>query len=156
MSGASFVTRSFASPAAFLRTRGRHEGPPPPMVREPDEGPIFHLLPGPRTDWLSNPEAVAVTWTVSPDSNRAGVRLIGPILARTASRVGAELPSEPLVRGSVQLPPSGQPVIFGPDHPTIGGYPVVAVLTGASSDRLARCRPGDHVLLARAHAETAG
>jgi allophanate hydrolase subunit 2 len=62
--------------------------------------------------------------------------------------VGDELPSEPLVRGSVQLPPSGRPVIFGPDHPTTGGYPVVAVLNEDSSDRLAQCRPGDLVILA--------
>jgi biotin-dependent carboxylase-like uncharacterized protein len=100
------------------------------------------LRPGPRTDWLADPSALALVWTVSPDSNRVGVRLNGPPLARTPSREGDELPSEPLVRGAVQLPPSGQPVIFGPDHPTTGGYPVVAVLTEESSDRLAQCRPG--------------
>ena len=51
------------------------------------------------------------------------------------------------VRGAMQLPPSGQPVIFGPDHPTTGGYPVIAVLTEAASDRLVQCRPGDLVTL---------
>jgi allophanate hydrolase subunit 2 len=108
---------------------------------------VLLLLPGPRTDWLADPDTLATTWTVSPDSNRVGVRLIGPVLARTGSRVAEELPSEPLVRGAVQLPPSGQPVVFGPDHPTTGGYPVVAVLTGAASDQLSQCRPGDQVLL---------
>ncbi len=117
----------------------RYEGPPP---RE------LELLPGPRTDWLADPDSLATTWTVSPDSNRVGIRLKGTVLERSPSRVGAELPSEPLVRGAVQLPPSGQPVIFGPDHPTTGGYPVVAVLTEQSSDRLAQCRPGDIVRLA--------
>ena len=126
-------------------------------VPEPDEGgalslskgpPTLELLPGPRTDWLADPDALATTWTVSPDSNRVGIRLTGTVLERSPSRVGAELPSEPLVRGAVQLPPSGQPVIFGPDHPTTGGYPVVAVLTEESSDRLAQCRPGDLVTMA--------
>ena len=117
----------------------RHEGPPPP--------PTLELLPGPRTDWLADAEALATSWTVSPDSNRVGIRLTGTVLERSPSRVGAELPSEPLVRGAVQLPPSGQPVIFGPDHPTTGGYPVVAVLTEESSDQLAQCRPGDLVTL---------
>ncbi|MGC3995720.1 MAG: biotin-dependent carboxyltransferase family protein [Propionicimonas sp.] len=105
------------------------------------------LLPGPRTDWLFDPRLVAGEWTVSPDSNRIGVRLIGPALLRVPQREGSELPSEPLVRGAVQLPPSGQPVLFGPDHPTTGGYPVVAVLTEESSDRLAQCRPGAAVTL---------
>jgi len=117
----------------------RHEGPPPPRTLE--------LLHGPRTDWLADADAIATTWTVSPDSNRVGIRLTGTVLERSPSRVGAELPSEPLVRGAVQLPPSGQPVIFGPDHPTTGGYPVVAVLTEESSDQLAQCRPGDLVTL---------
>jgi len=115
---------------------------------EGHEGPrILELLPGPRTDWLADADALATTWTVSPDSNRVGIRLTGAVLERPPSRVRAELPSEPLVRGAVQLPPSGQPVIFGPDHPTTGGYPVVAVLTEECSDRLAQCRPGDLVTL---------
>jgi biotin-dependent carboxylase-like uncharacterized protein len=120
----------------------------PPTLPEPDEGRhTLGLLPGPRTDWLADADALATTWTVSPDSNRVGIRLTGTVLERSPSRVGAELPSEPLVRGAVQLPPSGQPVIFGPDHPTTGGYPVVAVLTEESSDRLAQCRPGGLVTL---------
>jgi biotin-dependent carboxylase-like uncharacterized protein len=128
----------------------------PPTLPEPHEGgvlspskgpPTLELLPGPRTDWLADAEALATSWTVSPDSNRVGIRLTGTVLERSPSRVGAELPSEPLVRGAVQLPPSGQPVIFGPDHPTTGGYPVVAVLTEGSSDQLAQCRPGDLVTL---------
>jgi allophanate hydrolase subunit 2 len=139
VSAAPFETRGFASSAAFLRTRERHEGPAGLTLLE--------LLPGPRTDWLSDPATLATSWTVSPDSNRVGVRLNGPVLARAASHVGEELPSESLVRGAVQLPPSGQPVIFGPDHPTTGGYPVVAVLTEDASDRLAQCRPGDLVTL---------
>lgn len=108
---------------------------------------VLELLPGPRTDWLADPASLAADWLVSADSNRIGVRLAGTAPRRAAGQVGAELDSEPLVRGAVQLPPSGQPVIFGPDHPTTGGYPVVAVLTDASSDRLAQCRPGQPVRL---------
>ena len=108
---------------------------------------ILRILPGPRTDWLDDLEPLTSTWQVSPDSNRIGIRLIGSTLVRKLSRSG-ELPSEPLVRGAMQLTPSGQPVIFGPDHPTTGGYPVIAVLTEAASDLLAQCRPGDLVTLA--------
>jgi biotin-dependent carboxylase-like uncharacterized protein len=123
-----------------------HEAPATPHER-PSDRTLLELLPGPRTDWLADPGAMAGSWMVSPDSNRIGVRLSGPPILRADAVIGVELPSEPLVRGAVQLPPSGQPVLFGPDHPTTGGYPVVAVLTGASSDRLAQCRPGDRVQL---------
>ena len=99
---------------------------------------VLELLPGPQVDWLTHPGVLETTWTVSPNSNRVGVRLDGPSVPR---REG-EIPSQPLVRGAVQIPPSGLPVLFGPDHPTTGGYPVVAVLTDGSCDRLAQLRPG--------------
>jgi allophanate hydrolase subunit 2 len=136
------------------RARQRHDDPIPGVL--PDEArarhrregpPTLFLLPGPRRDWLADPAALAGAWVVSPDSNRVGVRLSGRSLGRAREHAGAELPAEPLVRGAVQLPPSGLPVLFGPDHPTTGGYPVVAVLTEESCDRLAQCRPGDPVVL---------
>ncbi|MCB1254404.1 MAG: biotin-dependent carboxyltransferase family protein [Austwickia sp.] len=100
---------------------------------------------GPRADWFA-PEArallTATAWDVGPDSDRVGVRCQGPRLDRP---VEGELASEATVRGSVQVPPSGQPVIFLADHPTTGGYPVIAVLDGSAVDRVAQVRPGDVV-----------
>ena len=151
--GPSRLTPGMVLPIGSPTVAGERSGAERPNTSrrrrpEPVEGAAeLELLPGPRTDWLVDPAALAGTWTVSPDSNRVGVRLTGGVLARASSQVGVELPSEPLVRGAVQLPPSGQPVIFGADHPTTGGYPVVAVLTEAASDRLAQCRPGEEVLL---------
>ena len=58
---------------------------------------------------------------------------------------GRELPSEGLVLGAVQVPPDGQPVVFGVDHPVTGGYPVVAVVRRYAHGRLAQVRPGDRV-----------
>jgi biotin-dependent carboxylase-like uncharacterized protein len=108
--------------------------------RQPGDGQddVLDLLPGPQTGWLLDAEALATAWTVSPNSNRVGVRLDGPELIRR----DGEIATQPLVRGAVQVPPSGRPVVFGPDHPTTGGYPVVAVLTDGSCDRLAQLRPG--------------
>ena len=54
------------------------------------------------------------------------------------------------MRGSVQLPPGGEPVVFLADHPVTGGYPVVAVLTASAADRAAQLRPGDPVRLVAA------
>lgn len=100
---------------------------------------------GPRDDWLTAEahRLLAETrWLVGTASDRVGVRLEGPQLAR-ANR--SELPSEGVFRGGIQVPPSGQPLVFGPDHPTTGGYPVTAVVLDDDVDLLAQVRPGDGV-----------
>ncbi|MER5771436.1 5-oxoprolinase subunit C family protein [Streptomyces sp. NPDC001985] len=85
---------------------------------------------GPRADWFT-PGALRMFTTagyrVSAASNRIGLRTAGPVLERSR---GAELPSEGMVLGAVQVPPDGCPVIFLADHPTTGGYPVIAVVDG--------------------------
>ena len=108
------------------------------------------LLPGPRSDWLADDAALTgTTWRVSSRSDRVGVRLEGDPLTRSDAHAGDELDSEPMVRGSVQVPPDGRPVIFCADHPVTGGYPVVGVLTGKANDRVAQARPGDAVVFRR-------
>ncbi|NHC45284.1 5-oxoprolinase subunit C family protein [Motilibacter aurantiacus] len=115
------------------------------LAVQPHLGPAgaLALTPGPRADWFE-PDALRVLTTaeyeVSPDSNRVGARLRGPVLAR---RVLDELPPEGLVRGAVQVPASGEPLVFLADHPVTGGYPVIGVLAPPDVDRLAQCRPGD-------------
>jgi allophanate hydrolase subunit 2 len=103
------------------------------------------LLPGPRLD-LFAAEAfarlLAAPYVVTPDSNRVALRLDGEPLHRTS---GGELASEGLVRGALQVPPSGQPVLFLADHPVTGGYPVVAVVPDAATDRAAQARPGSRI-----------
>jgi allophanate hydrolase subunit 2 len=79
---------------------------------------------------------------VASDSNRVGVRLDGPALERS---VTGELPSEGIMRGAVQVPSSGQPLVFLADHPTTGGYPVLAYVVDTDADLVAQLRPGDAV-----------
>lgn len=104
---------------------------------------VLDVVLGPRDNWFM-PQAVRHlledAWRVSPSSDRIGVRLTGPVLER---RIERELPSEPCVRGSIQIAADGQPIVFGPDHPVTGGYPVIAVVIDAHTDRLAQARPGD-------------
>jgi len=106
-------------------------------------------VPGPRDDWFTG-DAVrtffSAEWTVSGRSDRIGVRLEGPTLER---EVKDELPSEPCVRGSVQVVSAGAPVVLGPDHPVTGGYPVIAVVLDDHVDRLAQVRPGEIVRFTR-------
>lgn len=106
------------------------------------ETPVLRILPGPRDDWFTHdalPTLTSTPYEVSPDSNRVGVRLNGPPLVRARD---GELGSEGMVLGSLQVPPSGLPIIFLADHPTTGGYPVVAVLASASVAEAAQLRPG--------------
>ena len=104
-----------------------------------------NVVVGPRDGWFTDAAVarlLASAWTVSPTSNRIGIRLDGPALER--SRDG-ELPSEPCVFGSIQVTSAGLPVVLGPDHPVTGGYPVVAVVLDADMDRAAQVRPGQQV-----------
>lgn len=105
------------------------------------------FIPGPRAEWF-DPQTIRALgqhiFTVTDRSNRIGVRVDGDPIARART---AELPSEGMVRGSIQVPPDGLPVIFGPDHPVTGGYPVIGVLDSRSNDRCGQLRPGDRVRL---------
>lgn len=113
-----------------------------PHARRP--GPL-RLLAGPRLDWFSA-DALEVLcgapYVVEADSNRIGLRLDGSAPGRVRD---AELPSEGMVLGAVQVPPSGRPVVFLADHPPTGGYPVIAVVHPDDVWRCAQLRPGDQV-----------
>ena len=138
-----------APPASFPTV---DHAPHPPPAPHGSRGPaLLHLLPGPRSRWIGGVEVLArATWGVGADSDRVGLRLTGSRVDRAERHRGAELASEGMVRGSVQLPPGGEPVVFLADHPVTGGYPVVAVLTEESADRAAQLRPGEPVRLAPA------
>ncbi|MEU6217926.1 biotin-dependent carboxyltransferase family protein [Streptomyces sp. NPDC047022] len=91
---------------------------------------VLRVTLGPRDDWFTADAVrtfVTRAYRVSSASNRVGLRTEGPALERARARVG-ELPSEGMVLGAVQVPPDGRPVVFLADHPTTGGYPVVAVV----------------------------
>jgi biotin-dependent carboxylase-like uncharacterized protein len=131
-----------------------YAGPPPaidvaPVPAPTTEDVVVHVLPGPRDDWFTE-EAVATflcgCYEVTAESNRIGVRLSGPVLTR--AREG-ELPTEGMVAGSVQIPPSGQPIVFLADHPVTGGYPVIGVVRSADLPLVAQARPGQVVRFRR-------
>lgn len=130
---------------------GGHTADYPPVDQAPVQAIDEHLVevnvvPGPREDWLVDPDAVVHTiWMASDRSDRVGMRLEGrPLRHRQPDR---QLPSEGTVRGAIQLPPNGLPVILGPDHPVTGGYPVVGVVTDDDIDKVAQIRPGQYVRL---------
>jgi biotin-dependent carboxylase-like uncharacterized protein len=127
-------------------------GPEPSALPLVDVAPVacppgglvtLRAIAGPRADFVADPAALArTTWTASSRSDRVGMRLEGGRLERADS---GELPSEGMVRGAIQVPPGGEPVLFLADHPVTGGYPVAAVVLDADVDRAAQVRPGQSV-----------
>lgn len=134
-------------PDDVLPTGDMHSTPPVvdhAAVRERPPRPL-RLVLGPRHDWFDSESVRRLLdreFTVQPASNRVGIRLAGPALRR--SRKG-EVAPEAMVRGAVQVPPDGNPVILGPDHPSTGGYPVIACIIDSDTDRCAQLLPGDSV-----------
>ncbi len=114
-----------------------------PVADPPGDTVVLRAVLGPRADWVRDPRGLdGSTWTVTDRSDRVGMRLTGGDLTRSRDD---ELPSEGMVRGAIQVPPGGEPVLFLADHPVTGGYPVVAVVVDADVDRAAQVRPGQQV-----------
>lgn len=120
---------------------------------------VLRTVVGPHVERLADPQALhRTTWTVATDSDRVGVRLtprqhggVGAPHEPMRHREGVgDLPSEGVTRGTVQVPPSGLPVVLGADHPVTGGYPVAGVVLDADTDALAQARPGTAVRFVRA------
>ncbi|MGW1750846.1 5-oxoprolinase subunit C family protein [Streptomyces sp. NPDC002092] len=103
---------------------------------------VLRVTLGPRDDWFT-PEALRTftsrPYRVSAASNRIGLRTEGPALQRA---LPGELPSEGMVLGAIQVPPDGRPVVFLADHPTTGGYPVIAVVDPQDLPAAAQSAPG--------------
>lgn len=117
------------------------EGPVPLLRADP----VLRVIAGPRDDRFAAGAfelLCGAAWEVSSASNRVGVRLRGATLAPTDD---TELESEGLVTGALQVPPSGQPILMLTDHPTTGGYPVLAVVISADLPLVGQLRPGNRV-----------
>lgn len=108
-------------------------------------GSPITLLPGPHAD-----EIDAHAWStllggeyaVSSISDRLGYRLEGPRIATTRA---ADRLSEPACPGVVQVTPRGDLIVLMVDGPTVGGYPMIAVVASREISRLAQCSPGENI-----------
>jgi allophanate hydrolase subunit 2 len=121
--------------------------PPPPGAAAAPDAPI-RLVAGP--DFASFlPTALDLLlssgYGILPSSDRVGTRLDGPALPRT----DAPEVSRPMVLGAIEVPRDGKPIVLGPEHPTTGGYPVIAVVARADLGRLFSIRLGGTVRFTR-------
>ena len=103
------------------------------------QGPHFDSLPAASRELLFGAE-----FAVGHASDRMGYRLTGPHL----DSAGDEVLSFGLVAGAMQLPRGGAPILLMADHQTVGGYPVIATVVGASLPVAAQLAPGDQLTFA--------
>ena len=114
------------------------------------EGPIRVLL-GPQDDRFSDEgigRLFSETFRISPQSDRMGKRLLGTPLTFAPGK-GADITSDAMVHGAIQVPGSGEPIIMMPDRATVGGYAKIGAVISADFPRFARLKPGAEIRFAR-------
>jgi biotin-dependent carboxylase-like uncharacterized protein len=133
--GAELPCRPGAIPGRFVR----------PACVWNQEPRTLRIVDGPQADWFPLEAFDLAEFTVTPESNRMGLRLQGDALPVPAR----ELVSEPVCPGAVQVTSDGQCIILGVNGQTIGGYPKIAQVISADVDKLAQLRPGESIRWAR-------
>jgi len=105
----------------------------------------LRYLRGMQADWFSEEARCLFSgnfYEISPTSDRTGTRFKGDKLELKEPR---EMVSQPVVCGSVQVPPDGQPIVLMSERQTVGGYPQIGHIISADMPKLARAWPGTKV-----------
>jgi len=104
--------------------------------------PVVDFIMGPQEKYFTY-ESIAMfmsqEYSISPTSDRMGYRLEGAALKHGRK---AELISEGMTMGAIQVPSNGQPIVMMADSPTTGGYPKIGTVASADLPLLAQCVPG--------------
>lgn len=110
---------------------------------------------GPQDDYFT-PEALnaffGTDWTVTRDADRMGLRLDGPTLTHAR---GANIVSDGIAPGAIQVPGNGLPIVLLADRQTTGGYPKIATVISADLPALGRVTPGTRLRFERISLEQA-
>jgi allophanate hydrolase subunit 2 len=125
----------------------RHDSLPVRFIFTTSEASPIRVVPGPDAFSLDALDRLlSVTWTVGRALDRTGMRFEGAKLPTPPDRPY----SAPMVRGAIQVSHDGTPIVLGPDHPTTGGYSVIATVVRQDLGRLALTRPGETVRFEKA------
>ena len=115
---------------------------PPDCIPKYSDTPEVHVVLGPQDDYFTE-EGIATLlsseYRVSPTSDRMGYRLQGPEIAHKGR---ADIISDGIALGSMQVPADRQPIVMVADRQTTGGYPKIATVISADIPLLAQCVPG--------------
>ncbi len=105
----------------------------------------IRVIWGPQADYFpveTKEKFLSSTYTIMPESDRMGYRLKGEVLEPLA---GADIISDAIVFGSIQVSNNGQPIVMMADHQTTGGYAKIATVITADLDKLAQARADSKV-----------
>lgn len=122
----------------------RHRRLPSEFIPRYESGPIRVIL-GPNEERFTSEGIktfLSSEYQVLPESDRMGLRLQGPKIEHTR---GADIISEPVSTGAVQVPGNGQPIVLLADRQTTGGYAKIATVISVDLPRLGQAKPGDMV-----------
>jgi biotin-dependent carboxylase-like uncharacterized protein len=142
------VIRAGDGPSHGDSSLRRWHGETSPALAAPSRP--LRVLPGPHADRLAGgafEQLLATEWTVSAHGDRQGIRLDGAPLP--VDDRAAEMLSQGVCWGAIQLPPDGQPICLLADRQTIGGYPVAAVVISADLPLLGQLGPTDGIRFVR-------
>jgi antagonist of KipI len=120
-------------------------GAPAEWASTASQMPLLRIVRGENMPLFTSAAQAALlsdAFTVTPEADRMGVRLRGATLARTEK---ADLLSEAVTPGTIQVPPNGEPIILLGDCQTIGGYPKIAHVITVDMPVAAQLRAGDRV-----------
>jgi antagonist of KipI len=101
-----------------------------------DEKKIFSVLPGPQFHYFSaasKKQFFSTPYLITKQTDRMGMRVLGKSLENL---VNSNIPSEGIIKGAIQVPGDGNPIILLSDHPTTGGYPKVGSIISSDYDDL--------------------
>lgn len=118
---------------------------PDPFVPDYPDELTARVVLGPQDDFFTPAGIQALltgTYTISPQSNRMGSRLDGPAVEHSR---GADIISDGMPLGGIQVPPSGQPIVLLQGRQTMGGYTKVATVISPDVGRIGQLCPGDRV-----------
>jgi len=109
----------------------------------------LRAIEGPQSDFFADEERAAFfgrTYRISPQWSRMGLRLDGEPVRHAR---GADIASDGVVQGSIQVPGDGQPIVLSAERQTTGGYPKIAAVISADLPALGRLGPGASVRFER-------
>lgn len=108
-----------------------------------DQNPTLSVIPGPQYDYFTTngiDTFLQSKYLLSMTSDRMGYRMEGPPIEHNK---GADIVSDGMFAGAVQVPANGQPIVMMAEAATTGGYTKIAGLTTVSRCLLAQCQPGE-------------
>ncbi len=122
---------------------------PPSVLRKLAPRKILRVTAGPQENWFAQSALAGFyqgTYRVSEESNRMGLRLVGPEVQTEKPR---QMITEPVALGAIQIPAGGQPIILFVEQQTTGGYPKIANVISADLSSIGQLRPRDEIRFER-------